>query len=172
MDFGCASYCKYAEQCLGSLSPELLAQKEDLFKERVAIEMKRHFKQDFKRIGRTVRVARYAEQIGKEEGGDLGPIITAAYLHGLGVDVARDILKKLDASEGLVEEVCDLIGRLDRPGSDETVNFRSLHDANLIADHEERQKEPPASRGELVQPLGECFLTEAGRELGEKILSK
>jgi len=51
LDFGCASYCQYAEQCIGDLPPELLAQKEDLLKDRVAIEMKRYLKQDFKRIG-------------------------------------------------------------------------------------------------------------------------
>ena len=44
MDFGCASYCPYAEQCLGALPPELMAQKEDLLKDRVAIEMKRYFR--------------------------------------------------------------------------------------------------------------------------------
>ena len=43
------------------LPPELLAQKEDLLKDRVAIEMKRYFKSDFKRIGHATRVARYAE---------------------------------------------------------------------------------------------------------------
>ena len=51
MDFGCASYCQYAEQCLGELPPELLAQKEDLLKDRVAIEMKKYFGKDFRRIG-------------------------------------------------------------------------------------------------------------------------
>ncbi|MCP4665624.1 MAG: phosphohydrolase, partial [Deltaproteobacteria bacterium] len=60
MDFGCASYCQYAEQCIGNLPPELIAQKENLLKDRVAIEMKRYFKQDFKRIGHATRVARYA----------------------------------------------------------------------------------------------------------------
>lgn len=172
MDFGCASYCKYAEQCLGSLSPELLAQKENLFKERVAIEMKRHFKQDFKQIGRTVRVARYAERIGKEEGGDLGPIITAAYLHGFGAEVARDILKELNAGEELVEEVCGLIGRLSEPGPDETVNFKTIHDANLLADLEETLKETPESKVKLSESLENSFLTDTGRGLGRKLSSQ
>ena len=57
LDFGCASYCQYAEQCIGNLPPELIAQKEDLLKDRVAIEMKRYFKNDFKRIGHASRVA-------------------------------------------------------------------------------------------------------------------
>jgi len=69
LDFGCASYCQYAEQCIGNLPPELLAEKEDLLKDRVAIEMKRYFKHDFKRIGHASKVARYAEKIGKEESG-------------------------------------------------------------------------------------------------------
>ena len=67
MDFGCAAYCPYADQCIGDLPPELIAQKEDLLKDRVAIEMKRYFKNDFKRIGHATRVARYAERIGKKE---------------------------------------------------------------------------------------------------------
>ena len=50
LDFGCASYCQFAEQCIGNLPPELIAQKEDLLKDRVAIEMKKYFRTDFKRI--------------------------------------------------------------------------------------------------------------------------
>ncbi len=63
MDFGCAAYCKYAEQCLGELSPDLLSKRKDLLKDRVAVEMKRYFRQDFRSINHAVRVARYAEQI-------------------------------------------------------------------------------------------------------------
>ncbi|UCF90405.1 MAG: phosphohydrolase, partial [Desulfobacterales bacterium] len=84
MDFGCASYCQYAEQCLGDLPPELLAQKEDLLKDRVAIEMKRYFKNDFKRIGRAMRIARHAERIGRREKGNLAVILSSAYLHAIG----------------------------------------------------------------------------------------
>src|SRR5210317_1542574 len=89
MDFGCASYCKYADQCIGNLPPELIAQKQDLLKDRVAIEMKRYFGRDFKRIGHASRVARYAEKIGKEEGGDLPVILTSAYLHDIGIKEAE-----------------------------------------------------------------------------------
>ena len=55
LDFGCASYCKYADQCIGNLPPELLAQKEDLLKDRVAIEMKRYLKQDFRQNAKESR---------------------------------------------------------------------------------------------------------------------
>ncbi|MBF0236037.1 MAG: HD domain-containing protein [Desulfamplus sp.] len=67
MDFGCASYCQYADQCIATLPEEFVKQREDLLKDRVAVEMKRYFQSDFRRIGHAMRVARYAEQIGKEE---------------------------------------------------------------------------------------------------------
>jgi len=79
INFGCASYCEYAEQCIGNLPPELLAKREDLLKDRVALEMKKYFKQDFKKIGHATKVARYAERIGKSEVGNLAVILSAAY---------------------------------------------------------------------------------------------
>ena len=84
MDFGCAAYCPYAEQCLGTLPEGLAAQKENLLKDRVAVEMKRYFKNDFKRIGHASRVARHAERIGKAVQGNLAVILSAAYLHDIG----------------------------------------------------------------------------------------
>ena len=136
MDFGCAAYCPYAEQCLGTLPEELVSQKEDLLKDRVAIEMKRYLKSDFKRIGHATRVARYAERIGKNERGNLAVILSAAYLHDIGIPeaerkygsaapeyqekegppIARSILNKLRANEELVDEVCDIVGHHHHPG--------------------------------------------------------
>jgi HD superfamily phosphohydrolase YqeK len=192
MDFGCASYCKYAEQCIGSLLPELLAQKEDLLKDRVAIEMKRYFKQDFKRIGHAGRVARYAEEIGKEEGGDMSIILTVAYLHDIGIKdalikhgssdaehqeeegprVAREILKGLGARDELIDEVCDIIGHHHHPRPDETINFKVLYDADLIANLEERKKEGRFDAIKTAEVLKDGFLTKAGRRLAEEVLLK
>ncbi|MBF0467678.1 MAG: HD domain-containing protein [Desulfamplus sp.] len=96
MDFGCASYCQYADQCIATLPEEFIKQREDLLKDRVAVEMKRYFKSDFRRIGHAMRVARYAEQIGKDElvrkndvpkenNVNLAVILCAAYLHDIGI---------------------------------------------------------------------------------------
>ncbi len=190
MDFGCASYCKYAEQCIGNLPPELIAQKEDLLKDRVAIEMKRYFNRDFKRIGHATRVARYAEKIGKNEGGNLSVILPSAYLHDIGIKeaerkhnssaarfqelegppVAREILERLGAGEDLIDEVCDIVGHHHHPMETETVNFRVLHDADLITNLEENQKEV-ASDPERIQKIIETsFLTESGRNLAQRVL--
>lgn len=190
MDFGCASYCQYAEQCIGNLPPELIAQKEDLLKDRVAIEMKRYFKNDFKRIGHASRVARYAEKIGRQERGNLAVILASAYLHDIGIreserkyqssaaryqeeegpPVARAILEQLGAKPALIDEVCDLIGHHHHPGPEETLNFKCLYDADLITNLEENHKESPMGAEELGRILGKSFLTESGKKLAEEVL--
>ena len=188
MDFGCASYCEFAEQCMGTLPPELLAEKEDLLKDRVAIEMKRYFKADFKRIGHATKVARHAERIGKMERGNLAVILCAAYLHDIGIHeaerkhnstaaryqeeegppIARGILEKLSAKEALVEEVCDIIGHHHHPRENDTLSFKVMYDADLIVNLEEGQKDNPKTNDELEVVIDKAFLTESGKAEARK----
>jgi hypothetical protein len=178
LDFGCASYCPYAEQCIGNLPPELLAQKENLLKDRVAIEVKRHLRHDFKKVGHAIRVARYAEQIGREEGGNLAVILCAAYLQDLGpgsdskegTAVAREILTRLGAKETLVDEVCDLIARRHEPVENDATHVKVLHDATILAGLEERQKEHPDTKKDMARIIETSFRTEIGRNLAGKRL--
>lgn len=190
MDFGCAAYCQFAEQCLGTLPPELAAQQENLLKDRVALEMKRYFKNDFKRIGHASRVARYAERIGKNEGGNLAVILTAAYLHDIGIHeaerkynsaaaefqekegpaIARDILIKQGAKEELIEAVCDIIAHHHHPRSDDEIDFKVVYDSDQIANIEERLKEKTMDSDGLVKVIEESFLTESGRKYAAEIL--
>ncbi|MGA3083420.1 MAG: HD domain-containing protein [Thermodesulfobacteriota bacterium] len=192
MDFGCASYCQYAKQCLGDLPPELLAQKEDLLKDRVAVEVKKYFGKAFRLIGHTTKVARYAERIGKEEKGNLAVILPAAYLHDIGIleamkkyqsaavryqeeegpPIARDILSRLGARGELIEEVCDIVGHHHHPREEETTNYRVLYDADLIVKLEESQKEKPFQADRMEQMIEKSFLTESGRKLARKIFQK
>ena len=193
MDFGCASYCQFAEQCLGNLPPELLAQKEDLLKNRVAIEMKRYFKTDFKRIGHATRVARYAERIGKaERKGNMAVVLSAAYLHDIGIHeaerkynstvpkyqeqegppIARSILEKLGAKKELIDEVCDIVGHHYHPRPEETANFKALYDADLIANIEDNYKDKPIDVVQIEKIIKKSFLTESGRIEAKKILLK
>ncbi|MGD2273044.1 MAG: HD domain-containing protein [Desulfobacterales bacterium] len=192
MDFGCAAYCQYAEQCLGTLPEELLAQKEDLLKDRVAIEMKRYLKSDFKRIGHATRVARYAERIGRNERGNLAVILSAAYLHDIGIPeaerkygsteakyqekegppIARSILVKLKAREDLIEEVCDIIGHHHHPGPDENLNFKVIYDADLIANLEDKLKETSMETAKLAGLIEKKFLTESGKKEAAAVLLK
>jgi len=192
LDFGCASYCQYAEQCLGTLPPELLAQKEDLLKDRVAIEMKRYFGSDFKRIGHAMKVARHAEAIGNKEGGNMAVILCAAYLHDIGIPaaekkygncdaenqevegppVARAILEKLGAHDTLIDEVCDIIGHHHHPRNDETINFKVLYDADRLVNMEEKQKAEKGDMVNLKDWIKDGFLTDTGKNTARNILAE
>jgi hypothetical protein len=126
MDFGCAAYCQYAEQCLGDLPPELAAQQEDLLKDRVAVAVKRLLKKDFKRIGHITRRVRHAEEMGKRQQANLPVLIIAALLWGLDpvqesgeFPLARDVLADAKAPPSMVEAVLRLMGGTDPGGTGE-----------------------------------------------------
>jgi HD superfamily phosphodiesterase len=190
LDFGCAAYCKFADQCIGTLPAEMLAKRDDLLKDRIAIEMKKYFNKDFKRIGHASRVARHAEKIGMAEGGNMAVILASAYLHDIGIHeaerkyqstasvhqeqegppIARSIMENLGASPPLIDEVCDIIAHHHHPRKEETLNFKVLYDADLISNVEEKQKERPSSREQLERIVSRCFLTESGRKSAEKTL--
>lgn len=190
MDFGCAAYCQFAEQCLGTLPPEVAAQQENLLKDRVAVEMKRYFKRDFKRIGHAMRVARHAERIGKIERANLAVILSAAYLHDIGIPeaerkygssapvfqekegpaIARSILLGLGAKEALIDAVCDIIGHHHHPRSGDTVDFKVVYDADRIANLEDRLKGESIDRDRLSAIIETSFLTDNGKEIAKDVL--
>jgi HD superfamily phosphodiesterase/Zn ribbon nucleic-acid-binding protein len=190
MDFGCAAYCKYAEQCLGTLPEEFVAQQEDLLKDRVAVKMKQHFGTDFKRIGHAGRVARYAEKIGKNEKADMAVVLCAAYLHDIGIKnaeekygsakaehqhvegppVARKILADLGAREALIDEVCDIISHHHHPKDSETLNFKVVYDADILANMEDCRGKEQIDADTLAQKIDKIYLTDAGKELAGQML--
>ncbi len=190
MDFGCAAYCKYAEQCLGELSPDLLSKRRDLLKDRVAVEMKKFFKQDFKSINHAARVARYAEQISAEEKADLAVLLSASYLHAIacpetgsegvssgavcgGLGSVQTLLQGLGATEELTERVLDTIRALRESGdvTDEKA-AHILRDAHAIAEWQEKQEQGLAT-GQASAPLVNDLLhTEGGKIVARKLLVK
>ncbi|MEX1298241.1 MAG: HD domain-containing protein [Desulfotignum sp.] len=190
MDFGCAAYCKYAEQCLGTLPEEFVAQQEDLLKDRVAVKMKQYFGTDFKRIGHAGRVARYAEKIGKKERANMAVVLCAAYLHDIGIKnseekygsaeadhqhvegppVARKILADLGAREALINEVCDIISHHHHPRDSETCNFKVVYDADMLANMDGCQGKEQIDADILAQKIDRMYLTNAGKELARQTL--
>lgn len=192
IDFGCASYCPYAEQCLGSMPPELLAKREDLFKDKLAIAMRKYFGTDNRRIKHAEQVASYAEEIGKLEKGNMAVIMAAAYLHDIGIreaerkydssapkyqhregpPVARELLTELKAEPELIEEVCDIIGHHHTPRDAETTNFKVLYDADLIVNLDEKYQEQAPTGEKLESVLNKAFLTPSGRRVAKKALMK
>jgi HD superfamily phosphohydrolase YqeK len=152
--------------------------------------MKKLFKSDFKRIGHASRVARYAERIGKSEGANMAVILSAAYLHDIGIveaekkynstapeyqhkegpPIAKEILIKLGAKEELIEEVCDIIGHHHQPRDDDSLNFKVVYDADLVENSDEMQKENPIDSEKMAARIEKLFLTEGGREVAKEVL--
>lgn len=188
MDFGCAAYCKYAEQCIGTLPEEFIGSQDNLLKDKVAVEMKRYYKTDFKRIGHVSRVARYAEKIGKDEGTNLAVILCAAYLHNIGgdeasvqhdsadlelirkksLDIASAVLAKLGAKEAVRDEVCALLSDHEANNCSES---NTLNDALLLARLEDQNKEGGLSPERIEETINTGFLTESGRRLARANLT-
>jgi putative nucleotidyltransferase with HDIG domain len=192
MDFGCAEYCPYASQCLGSLPDGMKSSPEQILKDRVAVNMKRYFGTDFKRIKHAARVAHYAEEINKYEQADPAVVLISAYLHDIGIKeserkfdssapkyqhqegppVARKILTELQANPDLIDEVCDIIGHHHWPREEETSNFKVVYDADLIVNLEEEHKKSPKPREYLEKIINTSFLTPTGSKIaGEIFLS-
>ncbi len=148
MDFGCAAYCQYAEQCIGDLPPELVAQQDDLLKDRVAVAVKRHLKSDFKRIGHIIRRARHAEEISKEGQANLPVVLMASYLWDLDepetvreAPLARSILTQLKAPPPLVDKVCSIIGNREVEITDDAeIEVQLVAEAERLAVTEETAK--------------------------------
>jgi hypothetical protein len=135
-------------------------------------------------------VARYAERIGKSEGGNLAVILSAAYLHDIGIveaekkynstapeyqhkegpPIAKEILIKLGAKEELIEEVCDIIGHHHQPRDDDSLNFKVVYDADLVENSDEMQKENPIDSEKMAARIEKLFLTGGGREVAKEVL--
>jgi hypothetical protein len=184
MDFGCASYCQFAEQCLGTLPEEFVAQKDNLLKDRVAVEVKKFFKSDFKRISHATRVARHAERIGKSEEANLAIILCSSYLKDIGagqaleknkaatrqeiekesVAITETILKKLGAKEQLIKQVCGIIASNHSPGSETIRESDVVHDANLIAAFAEDYKNIPIDLAQFTELVNHHLRTKGGQQ--------
>ena len=191
LDLGCAEWCPYAEQCIGTVPEELRARRsseeKDLLREKICFEMKKHFGTDYKYVKHTLKVARYAEKILKIEGGNPLVVLGAAYLHGIGpreevpridppeVDdppaggaIAREILKKLDVQEEMASEIDGLISGLrhDRPGAD--LESQILREAHCLAILEDGDRS--LTGGEIEKMIDGSFRTRTGRHLAEEVV--
>lgn len=180
IDFGCASYCPFAEQCLGSLPPEMLAQKQDLLIERVAQAIKRQHGENFQKIGQASRAARYAESLAKAEEANKAAVVLAAYLAEIDDEPdtlnphdsakAKAILVELKANQDLSAEVCSLIGQRDqRPGPEASNNARVFHDAWHLARLSQLVKDKTATS--LAAELASTMATANGRQEAAKLLA-
>lgn len=184
MDFGCAAYCQFAEQCIGDLPEEFVAGQESLLKDKVAVEMKRFFKTDFHRIGRAARTARYVEQISQAEGGNTPVLLCCAYLQEMAdsltekdasnspTELADATLSKLKASPPMIESVVAMLNAESQSAPSVNGDQAILSDARTLSRIEELFKTDPdgtaATVGETVASLN----TPSARKLGHDFIMK
>ena len=170
MDFGCATYCQFAEQCLGTLPEEFVLQQDNLLKDKVAVAVKRHLKNDFKTIRLTAQIAGHAEKIGKTtEKANLALILCSSYLllvsnskveelntnnmdldfAGDNEEVAVEILNSVSADDQLIDQVCRIIRNTPSTSEDEIIAHRIVLDAYKIALLENGSKENTLTKEDI-----------------------
>jgi len=191
LDFGCAQWCPYAEQCVGVVPEEVKerqkAEERGLLRERIALEMKKYFGTDFKRVHHAIKVARFAEQILKMEGGNPLVVMGAAYLHDIGIHeasrkygsysghyqemegpaIAREILERLNVKKQVIDEVCDILGHHHSPREKETLHFQILYEADGLVNIEEEGISK--NREKVEQLIRKVFRTATGKRLAEEL---
>ncbi len=190
MDFGCATYCQFAEQCLGTLPEEFVLQQDSLLKDKVAVEVKRYFKTDFKRISFATKIARYAENIGKAtEGANLALILCSSYLYNIGYSeaakhtkqvthkhlqqygpaIAKNILEKLGANDELTQQVCKIIGNNSLNASADSLDYAIVKDAYILTSLENETAKVPVETADL--PIqADDLTTDKAKEEAQRIL--
>lgn len=189
LDFGCAQWCPYAEQCVGTVPEEVKerqkAEERASLRQRIALEMKKYFGTDFKRVHHAIKVARFAEQILKMEGGDPLAVLGAAYLHDIGIHeadrkygshsghyqemegpaIAREILERLNVPKQMLDEICDIIGHHHSPREEETLNFQIVYEADWLVNIEEEGFSK--DRKKVEELIAKVFRTVTGKHLAE-----
>ncbi|MDR0476654.1 MAG: phosphohydrolase [Desulfobulbaceae bacterium] len=177
-DFGCAAYCQFAEQCLGTLPEDFAGARDALLKDKVAVEVKRLLRGDFARIGALARAARHAETIAIAEKSNVGVVICSVFLQGIGQDaanqgVAAELLPKLGAKAEVTEQVLALLAedaaRDNGSGNDVGSSAAILDDARRLARLEETLKK---QGGAGMETFPEQLRTATGREIASRLLAE
>jgi hypothetical protein len=182
MDFGCAAYCQFAEQCLGALPDDIKEKQQDLIKDKVGMEVRRLLLQQPKLMQKAQNAARYAERLGKDVGGDMGAVIMAAHLlyvqqadtaNGQGMDfqqTPRDILDKAGAKPDVADKVESVLDQLSKPWSDPDLEVRIVRDAATLAGLEEESKAQSLSREDIEGRITQGLSTPEAQDLARRIL--
>lgn len=192
INFGCAEWCPFGDTCIESLPEEMKVktkeEKRNRLRERVAQEMRRYFGDDKKRIDHALKVAKYAEDILKIEGGDPLIVLISAYLHDIGTkragekyknsssdfdekegaEIAREILVKMNIQRTFIDEICDIISHHHHPREKESLNFQILYEADLIVNFEEGNFE---NKEIFNEKIDKEFKTQTGKRIAKGLLN-
>lgn len=110
MDFGCASYCKYAEICLGELPLELIREKANLLKERLLSYLEKLLSRDF--YHHLERALQSLEEPLKNRGISPGNKLFLLIFYYLTLEQREELCKRVNLPDELWDEIKIKLKRL------------------------------------------------------------
>jgi hypothetical protein len=177
----CVDWCRYAKECLGEEKFKRYGEmKAALRKSALTQAVEARIGTDTARMAHTSRVLAYAEMLlAENRDADPSVVMAAAALHDLAggqagsvsaaqqgadpsqVDEALGILIELGYPQGLMKEVRELLVLPADSRRRDTLHYKLLHDAVLLAGSDARRS--ALKRTALAPELLDALLTDAGR---------
>ncbi len=187
----CIDWCKYARDCLGDEAHKKYQDmKTRLRKESLLKAAEAHLTDERHRQLARDRVG-FAEQIlRREEAADPNVVLASSALLGAGssgpesrdtaatatasreyepTPAAAAILHELGYPEGFIKEVCAILLHLGRAETSDGINFRIVHDADLLANDAAGRGGDGMDRAQATVP--ERYLTATGRSLATQAMA-
>lgn len=131
IDFGCAAYCSHAEQCLGSMPPELRAKQKNLFKDKLAIAVRKHLVENDALYKQAIIRTELAEELSKkEQRGDMAAILAATLLFDC--EAPSELLQNLQADAKMLSAVEKLLSNQTPETDEEQASADIFHDACVL----------------------------------------
>ena len=131
VDFGCAEWCKFAEECIGA--DRAAESREALIRDRLIAEMRAACAGQEGRAGNSFAVLLRAEELSEGEGGDALVIKAAALLHDIAdrdpAGTARAVLDRLGIDPETTTHVCRIIDSLQGGEAIDTIEARIVREA-------------------------------------------
>ena len=180
LNLGCATWCQYADQCVGAIGKEE-------FKEIITLAMKEHCSGDKERINKALKVVRFVEDILEHEEGNPKVVIAAGILYDIGLHevgkkpkkakesnqekdnlpTVRGILERSGSKTEVIEEVCQIIENHYHPENINTFNGKIVYDAVRLVNAE--LKYDTEDKEKLKQIINEGFFTSTGKRAAEEL---
>jgi hypothetical protein len=167
LDISCAKWCKYAKECLGVSS----ANSDNVLCNTLVEDMKKICVNDQQRIDHAAKALHFAEQIQPHEGGDPLIVKAAAILRDADMRtnsdeshepvMARDVLEKHGIDAKVVEQIALIIAALQDEKEIDSVEFRIVFDAELLAKSENGFG--GKSKEEIDEAIDKTFKTNQGK---------
>ncbi|MEI6564090.1 MAG: hypothetical protein WCO42_07275 [bacterium] len=163
----CIDWCKYAKECLGDEEHKRYQDLKTRLRKETLLKAGEAYLMDEQQKSHARDRAAFAEQIlSRESAADPNVVIAASVLLAVNrtvpaggdqavasASLVSDILHELGYPEGFIKEVSGIVTCLHEFGDSESLNFRIVHDAELLASGK----------------AGARLLTDAGKALASKI---